>query len=116
MASQEDLPTKAVRNQSLFRDINERIAEFNADIVPRTETEWEFLCECADTDCKSTISLTRAEYEAVRLVPTHFPILPGHQVPEVERVVEKTKRFYIVEKFGTAGLHAVERDPRREPA
>lgn len=88
----------------------------NAEVGPRTKEEWEFLCECADTACISTISLTWAEYEAVRSVRTHFPILPGHQVPDVERVVENTRRFCVVENFGEAGELAVERDPCRAPA
>jgi hypothetical protein len=52
------------------------------------------------------------EYEAVRRIPTHFVVAPGHDVPEIERVVEKTERYVVVEKVGDAGGFAVQLDPR----
>jgi hypothetical protein len=114
MATDErQTPTKAARNQALFREVNERIVEITErDHVPRQE-RWDFVCECSDVGCVDTISLTPVEYEAIRLLPTRFPIKPGHEVPEVERVVWKHEGYWIVEKFGKAGTVAVEADPRR---
>jgi hypothetical protein len=57
--------------------------------------------------------MTIAEYEEVRSEPTHFAIANGHEVVDVERVVEKNDRFSVVEKFaGEAERIAVETDPR----
>jgi hypothetical protein len=42
-------------------------------------------------------------YTAVRSEPTRFIVAPGHENLELERVVERHDRFFVVEKFGTAG-------------
>jgi hypothetical protein len=103
---------KGGRNQALFRDVNERIEKLTiADAVPTSET-WDFLCECANTECVATISLTYDAYEAVRRIPTRFVVLPGHVYPEIERIVDENGGYVIVEKFGEGGKMTVARDPR----
>ena len=101
---------KGARNQALFREINERIADVS-NTVPDEEL-CDFVCECARTDCVEFVSLTRTEYGAIRRVATWFPIKPGHDDPALERVVETNERYAVVEKFGEAGMVAVELDPR----
>jgi hypothetical protein len=108
----EEAQTKAARNQALFRTINEQISRLNDDHDVPADT-WEFICECSDVGCSQPISLTSGEYEAVRLVPTHFPVTPAHVQPDVERVVLKAERYWVVEKFGHAGVYAIKHDPRR---
>jgi len=107
MASDEKA-TKAAHNQALFRSVNERIREISdGGAVPEPEPVG-FLCECADVECAQTIDLTIVEYEAIRLVPTRFPVKPGHEWADVERVVEQTEHYYVVEKHGEAGRLAVQ--------
>jgi len=114
MATTEARHEKAARNQSLFRDINERIVELTENGgVPKQEL-WELICECADAACVEPISLTYPEYETIRRIPTHFPIKPGHELVDVERVVERRERYHVVEKIGESGRIAVSRDPRRD--
>jgi hypothetical protein len=100
MATQEK-QTKAARNQALFRDVNERVRRASAQ-MEASETV-RFLCECADAECVDTLQMTLVEYEGVRLVPTHFPVLPGHEWPDVERTIERHENYVVVEKFGEAG-------------
>ena len=112
MATIEDKQQRGARNQALFRDVNERIDSLTgADAVPRSDA-WAFLCECADSGCTDTILLTHDEYEAIRQVPTRFPVKPGHVVPEIERVVEEHDGYSVVEKVGEAGAVAAALDPR----
>jgi hypothetical protein len=99
------------RNEALFREVNERI-EAVSQTVPREEKRMEFLCECDNKDCAEKISATRAEYEAVRAVGTHFIVTPGHEDPDVEHVTLRNERFLVVEKEGRAGHDAQESDPR----
>ena len=101
------------RNEALFREVNERI-EAVSKTVPPSEELMQFLCECDDKDCAEKISATRAEYEAVRAVGTHFIVTPGHQDPGVESVVQQNDRFLVVEKEGRAGHDAEESDPREK--
>jgi hypothetical protein len=58
--------------------------------------------------------VTRAEYESVRAVPTHFIVIPGHEDRRVEHVTESNERFFVVEKEGTAARNAEATDPRSD--
>jgi hypothetical protein len=99
------------RRQSLFRDVNEHIDELaeGFDLLDQVP----IICECASTECNEQIGLTQAEYETLRRIPTHFAVLPGHDIPDVEQVVEQNERFVTVEKFGESALAAIKLDPRR---
>ena len=57
--------------------------------------------------------ITLAEYEDVRSRGTHFAVVPGHVVADLERVVARYPRFAVVEKTEpqAAGIAARE-DPR----
>jgi hypothetical protein len=106
------MPSDALpRNEALFREVNERIDDVSQSVAPDYEA-MEFLCECDRADCRESVSVTRAEYEAVRAVPTHFIVLPNHQDPRIERVAVTNERFLVVEKEGSAARLAQERDPR----
>jgi hypothetical protein len=62
--------------------------------------------------CTEKISATRAEYEAVRAVATHFIVAPGHNDPAVESVALQNERFLVVEKEGEPAQEAEKSDPR----
>jgi hypothetical protein len=99
------------RNEALFREVNERIEDVSSTIAPE-EQLMEFLCECDDTACVEKVNASRAEYEAVRAVATHFIVVPGHEDPEIEHVALRNERFLVVEKEGDAAHEAEEGDPR----
>jgi hypothetical protein len=45
------------------------------------QDHWEFTCECGAPDCRVPVSLTLAEYEALRAAGR--PLLaPGHRKPD----------------------------------
>jgi hypothetical protein len=98
---------KAARNQALWREINERIKA-----VAETSGEVGFLCECSRMDCTETISMSMAEYERIRSSPTRFPIVAGHDFPEIEGVVEVADGYAVVEKKGVAAEEVARLDPR----
>lgn len=103
---------RVAKNEALFRLVNERIEEVNETLGDGKPAD--FLCECGDDVCTAPVSLTLAEYEEVRSDPTHFVIAHGHDVIDVERVIEQNERFAVVEKFsGEAERIAVETDPRK---
>jgi hypothetical protein len=97
----------AARNQSLFREVNERI-----ESISSTASFVSFVCECADPRCDAHLPLTREEYEHVRSRPTHFVVLPGHNIVDVESIDEACDRYFIVGKFGAGAQLARELDPR----
>ena len=70
----------------------------------------DYLCECSATTCIESIELTSDEYKRARRRPTVFVLVPGHERIEVERVIEKTERFMLVEKT-VAVEEIVDSDP-----
>jgi hypothetical protein len=103
------------RNEALFREVNERVEELEADLPgPAVDDAHPigFVCECPDKGCGETIELTRSQYEAVRADPRHFLVLPGHAKTGVEKVIERHAGYLVVEKFGEAAEITAEQDPR----
>jgi hypothetical protein len=99
-------------NESLFREINERI---EAGSWPGEESERvAFLCECGMLGCNLLVEVSLREYEEVRASPRQFIVVPGHEVPGIEAVVRREPGFIVVEKLGRAGAIAENSDPREE--
>lgn len=94
----------------LFREVNERIEDVAR--LHGADDALDFLCECGRRDCLAAIGLSREEYESVRAEPDRFLVAPGHEEPDIERVVSETERFFVVEKTGEAGAFAEASDPR----
>ena len=108
-----DRTARAARNQTLFRQVNERIEALNESfglVLPIGE----WVCECANTECTKLIELTVAEYEAVRGEATHFAVHPSdeHVWPDVEWVIERNDRYWVVEKLGESAEIVERSDPR----
>lgn len=109
-ATEEQLK-RAARNQSIFREVNERLEGLAENFKAVSETA-PFSCECADLGCFTMIDMTLSEYEAVRKDPNRFVVLPGHVYPEFERVVSENERYVLVAKYDEGGELAEELDPR----
>jgi hypothetical protein len=107
-------PGKIAKTESLFRDVNERIAESASGVgLP----DAVFVCECADPTCTDRLTVDLDDYERVREEATHFLVAPGHEVSSVERVVARRRGYQIVRKVERAVAAIVRRlNPRRDPA
>ena len=104
---------RVAKNEVLFRDVNERVKAIDEEQgVSAPNGTWDFLCECRRADCLERVSLTPAEYELVRSSPVQFAVVPGHVLPEVERVVHESDRFFVVEKLSGEQEIARATDPR----
>jgi hypothetical protein len=101
-------------NEALFREVNERVAEVAQEFeAPPTVESIKFTCECGNATCIEQIAMTLEEYEALRAVPTHFAVVDGHVLPEIERVVERQPSYLVVEKQEEDAVEvAHETDPR----
>jgi hypothetical protein len=97
-------------NEALFREVNEAIERGQ---WPGDEDEQSaFRCECARRECAELVPLTPREYERIRANARRFVLLPGHENPEIEAVVERTPDYMVVEKLGDAASEAEATDPR----
>jgi hypothetical protein len=93
-------------NEATFRRVNEGI-EAGSD-----DHHMVFACECGRLGCNQLLELSRADYDAVREHPRRFFLLPGHELLDIERVVERHDGYFVVEKVGRAGDVAERTDPR----
>jgi hypothetical protein len=101
---------RLARNQALFREVNERLLEL-ADGFQ--DGSMEFVCECSNEDCTKTVTMNHDEYESVRAHSTFFVIASGHEILQVEKIIDRRNGWTIVQKV-TASDYAVETDPRRQ--
>jgi len=107
----DERETRLVANEARFRDLNEQIDEI-ATTHGTDDHLYEFFCECANLDCTLRLPLTLAVYEFTRARSDQFVVAPGHELPEIERVIVHTESYEIVRKQGEAAEFARERDPR----
>jgi hypothetical protein len=99
-------------NEALFRRLNEEIERIEIDNGAGASQPIDFICECSSATCMKVVSLSRAEYEAVREGPSTFIVVPGHEERAIEDVVVSYSEFSVVEKHGEAAAVAEETDPR----
>jgi hypothetical protein len=90
MASRQE---RLAANEVRFREINEA-----AQPQREAHGDGRFVCECADRSCAAWIEMPLDEYRAVRADPRRFIIAPTHEVPDVERIVERHDGYSVVEK------------------
>jgi hypothetical protein len=87
--------TPALKRQ--FREINERIAQFEE----RSAAPYPFvglICECLQSDCTARVEMTVPEYYDLVDGRRRFLLDAGHADPERDRVLAATDRFMIVER------------------
>jgi hypothetical protein len=73
----------------------------------------EILSECGDESCISTIVITVRNYERLRLDPSRFVVCEGHELADIERVVERSPEYLVVEKAERASEAVVRGLPDR---
>ena len=103
---------RIVNNEALFRSANERMAaweEQHGDEAPEL-----YFCECADAECRKKVSLRRDKYERVGGNPRHFFAVSGHEVPDVETVIEEHDGWVVIEKDPEVTEFVVATDPRSD--
>jgi hypothetical protein len=113
MADDERL-RRVVLNEALYREVNERVEAVNeafGDLRP----DFAIVCECGTLACTEQILVPRAVYEETRSHSTRFLVLPGHQIEDMEQVVEDHGAFVVIEKTPKdAQALAEETDPREQ--
>lgn len=88
---------RAIRNESLFREVNLNIEDLEARVAAQ-RMHLALVCECAERGCAEPIEVEAEIFHRVRKNPLQFVIAPGHEQLEVETVVERHPGFLIVEK------------------
>ena len=104
---------RIVRNEILFREVNEQVDALHAAISPTGR--FPIVCECGSGSCSEAIMIETSAYQAVRAHPERFVVVPGHQINDVEDLIEQHDSFVVVaKKPGAPRRLAVTTDPRRD--
>jgi hypothetical protein len=113
----EDRFARQARNEAFFREVNERIAQLGERAQAWSpDNTVEFLCECGDEGgCGQRVSVPTDVYERVRSQDDRFVVRPGHETLEIERAIEWTEDYVVVDKLPAAEPY-VEDDPRGAPS
>jgi hypothetical protein len=108
---------RIAKTESLFRNVNERIAEASERFDAGDASDAQFMCECADPACAERLEVPLEEYEHVREDPTTFVLDPEHIEPEIEHVVRRRRGYAVVKKVDAVAQRIVRKlDPRTETA
>jgi hypothetical protein len=93
---------RIAKNEVVMRAANREIQHAEEEVGNGSQGRFEVLCECGRDDCDGMLSLTLAEYEEIHRQPDRFVVLPGHNTPDIENVLEERDGYLVVEKFGEA--------------
>lgn len=74
--------------QSDFRIMSGKIAE-----------RLHFYCECSDVNCSERVVMSYDEYKKLHRRRDRFIVVPGHEIPEVEKIVKTGPSYLLVEKY-----------------
>ncbi len=100
------------KNEALFREVNERVKTVNESFSLVTQRA-DFVCECGDQACMDRITMALDEYERIRAEATWFLTREGHEIADVETVIERHPGYQVVAKLpGPPAALADEQDPR----
>jgi hypothetical protein len=88
---------RIAENEDGFRRLNEELGVMGV-----------FVCECGDPTCREHVEMPRERYAAIRTNPRRFFVRPGHEIEDVEDVVEREAEWSVVEKPADVG-HIVDR-------
>ncbi len=113
----EDRFARQARNEALFREVNERIAQLGERAQAWSpDGTVEFLCECGEEGgCGQRVRVPTEVYERVRSQDDRFVVRSGHETLEIELAVEWTDEYVVVEKLPAAEPYVAD-DPRGAPS
>lgn len=92
---------RLAENEVIFRTFNEEAKDFALEAgrgVLSAGQRLHFYCECSRLGCIARIDLVAEEYERIHRNRRRFILKPGHEMHDVEKVVEAGPDYVVVEK------------------
>jgi hypothetical protein len=83
---------RIAQTERFFRAVNEEIAENDGHGTTL------FLCECGNPGCSEGLELTAAALRHLHAESGLFVVLPGHEIPDVETVVDQHDGYLVVRR------------------
>jgi len=81
----------------VFRRANERLLAAVSNRIDEARPI-PFLCECLDSECRSTVQLPIEQFRELRESDNRYAIVSGHPILDGERVLEVEGDVTIVKK------------------
>lgn len=109
--SQSISQRRMVENEVVFRERNESVQKGFEELVNIAKEDGQeslindndeplhFYCECADENCRERILLKPSKYKQIHKKRNRFIVIEGHDVKNIEKVVAKKSKYWVVEKF-----------------
>lgn len=91
---------RIAKNEAVLRAANRELEQ--ADKEVGGDGVLDVLCECGQEGCSGVISMAIAEYDSLHAQDDRFVVVPGHENPEIETVVDRRESYLVVDKFGEA--------------
>lgn len=91
---------KIYKNEKMFEAANTRMTQATSSLAPAglpKDFILELYCECANKLCEERIGISYEKYNQAKIVE-NFVIKPEHYLPEFERLIDKTARYWTVAK------------------
>jgi hypothetical protein len=83
---------RIVQTELFFRAINEEIARLDG------HASATFICECGNPACSEALELSSPALQQLHSEKGLFVVLPGHEISDVETVVDRSNGYLIVRK------------------
>jgi hypothetical protein len=83
---------RVVQTERFFHAINEEIVQRDSGHLV------DYLCECGNPLCTETIVLDATMLMRLHAKPNLFVVLNGHEIPDVETIVDRSDGYLIVRK------------------
>jgi hypothetical protein len=83
---------RIAQTERFFRAVNEEIAANDGHGTTM------FLCECGNSACAEGIELTAEALHHLHAETGLFVVLPGHEIPDVETVVDRYNGYLVVRR------------------
>lgn len=99
-AARDETPGASGRNvaRAAAAEVNGRQVNEAIERGTREAGSAVFVCECGKLGCTSTVELTIAAYEEVRSAFERFLVIPGHELEDIEDVIERHDGYFVVAK------------------
>ncbi len=88
---------RIARNERAFRELNESL-ESRVHRDHQRVAFAGFVCECGDPECDATVRLELSTYEEIRRDPRLFFLIPGHEAPDAEDVIDRGDGYLVIRK------------------
>lgn len=107
---------KALENEAVFRNANERVKK-GFDHIRQIAKEdkqqgilenyydvpLHFYCECSDENCRKRIETTLHYYTKIHADRRKFIVISGHEVKDLEKIVTRHEKYNVVAKADNPG-------------